>query len=545
MSNEKAISNIPSARKEWAGHLCAGKNGYKNKFELDDFVRYLKHPAIRVGKTRVYLSPETFQRIKKKLEHIAHIWQFSSFTVCIDHCSDCKHESFHKDLLSSRVFLKTPKFTLHIESNRLNFKLCLSKYSHLYACSQFKMANLWMDVEKVADFVLSTSAHPQNSFLIQFKMDLFQDWKNEKNSDAVVVCCNNTPNLTLDIDWKELTFKLWLSEYSHLYDSSQLKMALLWMDVEKVADFVISTSAHCLDSFSIQFQMDLFQEWKNEKNSDAVVAYYNSEKHMLPFFVIHETLSFFNRDGLERISICNRQFHRIVTKYFATKPYRYLTYLDIHCNTNTPIAEPLESDLTERVISHIRSACEGMSRWDGRIFHNCQCVIDLDEFLPYLKHPAVYVAKTRVFLCCETFQSVKQSLERAAPIWQHSPLLVSVYRCSNCNHESFYKDLLSSEVLLKTPKLTLDIDWKELTFKLSLSKYSHLYDCNQLKMELSYMSVKEAVDFVHSIPAHRQDSFSIQFKSFSLRKNKKDIVVARCIDEVYYSDTFQTMSNLQ
>ncbi|KAI1708017.1 hypothetical protein Ddc_14583 [Ditylenchus destructor] len=238
---------------------------------------------------------------------------------------------------------------------------------------------------------------------------------------------------------------------------------------------------------------------------------------MFPFFLIYEILSFFDRDGLERISICNRQFHRIVTKYFATKPYRYLRYLEIHCNTNTPIARPLERDLTERVISHIRSACKYKDRYCCN-----QNIIDLEEFLPFLKHPAVYIAETRVYLSCETFQSVKQSLERAAPIWQHSPLLISVYRCSSCKHESFYKDLLSSKVVLKTPKLTLDIDWKEVTFKLGLSKYSHLYDCNQLKMALTWMDVEDVADFVHSIPAHRQDSFSIQFESQSAFHERKD-----------------------
>ncbi|KAI1717462.1 hypothetical protein Ddc_09897 [Ditylenchus destructor] len=217
---------------------------------------------------------------------------------------------------------------------------------------------------------------------------------------------------------------------------------------------------------------------------------------MFPLYALHEAFCFYGRDRLERISICNRQFNQIVAKYFSSRPYRYLTLLNVNCVIDKSEAKVTLSpeDFAYKIPKEVRDSLESDDEDEYEI--------NLSKMLPLLRNRSIRVGLAWLYLSPRTFHNVKEHLESISHIWQNSSLIVYVdrFHLPQMDYEPFFQEVLSSKSLMKSAQIGFGLD--------------------------------SATDFLHSIPFHRQKQLVIKFSfnSWEQTKNndKHEAIVRNC-----------------
>ncbi|KAI1700731.1 hypothetical protein DdX_16540 [Ditylenchus destructor] len=235
--------------------------------------------------------------------------------------------------------------------------------------------------------------------------------------------------------------------------------------------------------------------------------------NMLPINILHEILCYLDREGLEKISICNRQFSHIVTKYFPTRPFRYLKYLRIDFIRDEAVFVMKPDDFTDKI--PIMKDVTFYNNADGKI------TVYPSRFLPYLKHQTIRVAENIIQVYPRMAKKDKELLIDIAHIWRNSDLHINIKEFPQSGYDTLLKELFNSIPLTTTAKLTLNTEVTIASEKhfctntalVRLCDHPQFYDCSSIDICLVLLQVEDIVEFVHSIPFHRQNQLTIQFLS--------------------------------
>lgn len=119
---------------------------------------------------------------------------------------------------------------------------------------------------------------------------------------------------------------------------------------------------------------------------------------MFPLHALHEVFCFFGRDRLERISICNRQFKRIVAKYFSAQPYRSLTCLNVNCVVAKSDAKVTVSpqDFLNTIPKEVKASLESDDEDEYEI--------NLSQMIPCLRNRTIRVGQAWLYLSPRNFK---------------------------------------------------------------------------------------------------------------------------------------------